>query len=129
MNKFIAERARSLGSRGPMNHLFVSTCEAIKALALKGWSGRRIARELAVNRETVARYLGPSKPGHSAPRLRGHRHGLSTRTSHSAPRLPLWSPQSLRGSTDRVWGVGWLFKIGMGRRNKLVRFPTHRRFP
>ena len=45
-----------------MNHLCVSTCEAIKALALKGWSGRRIARELAVNRETVARYLGPSKP-------------------------------------------------------------------
>jgi hypothetical protein len=29
-----------------MNHLCVSTCEAIKALALKGWSGRRIAREL-----------------------------------------------------------------------------------
>jgi transposase len=45
-----------------MNHLCVSICEAIKALALKGWSGRRIARELAVNRETVARYLGPSKP-------------------------------------------------------------------
>jgi hypothetical protein len=44
-----------------MNHLCMSTCEAIKAVALKGWSGRRIARELAVNRETVARYLGPSK--------------------------------------------------------------------
>ena len=40
----------------------MSTCEAIKALALKGWSGRRIARELAVNRETVARYLVLSKP-------------------------------------------------------------------
>jgi hypothetical protein len=40
----------------------MSTCEAIKSLALKGWSGRRIARELAVNRETVARYLGSSKP-------------------------------------------------------------------
>ena len=45
-----------------MNHLCMSTCEAIKALALKGWSGRRIARELAVNRETVARYLVLSKP-------------------------------------------------------------------
>ena len=45
-----------------MNHLCMSTCEAIKALVLKGWSGRRIAREPAVNRETVARYLGPSKP-------------------------------------------------------------------
>ncbi len=50
-----------------MNHLCVSTCEAIKALALKGWSGRRIARELAVNRETVARYLGPSKPASPTP--------------------------------------------------------------
>ena len=45
-----------------MNHLCMSTCEAIKAVAFKGWSGRRIARELAVNRETMARYLGPSKP-------------------------------------------------------------------
>ncbi len=40
----------------------MSTCEAIKVLALKGWSGRRIAQELAVNRETVARYLRPSNP-------------------------------------------------------------------
>jgi len=44
-----------------MNHLCVSTCEAIKAWALKGWSGRRIARELGMNRETVARHLGLSK--------------------------------------------------------------------
>ncbi len=43
-----------------MNHLCVSTCEAIKALALKGWSGRRIALELAVNRETVARHRLPA---------------------------------------------------------------------
>ena len=59
VNKFIAERARLLGSWGRMNHLCVSSCEAIKALALKGWSGRRIIRELAVNRETVADTWGP----------------------------------------------------------------------
>ena len=41
------------------------------------------------------------KPGHSPPRVRGHRHGLSTKTSHSDRRLPLWSPQSLRGSLGR----------------------------
>ena len=40
----------------------MSTCEAIKAMAHKGGSGRRIAQELAVNRDAVARYLGPSKP-------------------------------------------------------------------
>jgi len=45
-----------------MKHLCVSTCEAIKTLALKGWSGRRIARELAGNWETFDRYMGPSKP-------------------------------------------------------------------
>lgn len=45
-----------------MNHLCVSTCEAIKALALRGWSRRRIARELDLNRETVGRHLGPAKP-------------------------------------------------------------------
>ena len=59
-----------------MNHLFVSTCEAIKALALKGWSGRRIARELAVNRETFARCLGPSKPAIPPPGSRSGRRSL-----------------------------------------------------
>ena len=45
-----------------MNHLCVSNCEAIKTLALKGWSRRRIARELGLDRETVGRHLGPAKP-------------------------------------------------------------------
>lgn len=45
-----------------MNHLCVSTCEAIKTLAAKGWSRRRIARELDLDRETVGRHLGPAKP-------------------------------------------------------------------
>ena len=76
VNKFIAERARLLGSLGRMIHLCVSTCEAIKALALKGWSGRRIARELAVNRETVARYLGPSKPAIPTPGSHSGRRSL-----------------------------------------------------
>jgi transposase len=45
-----------------MNHLGVNTCEAIKTLAEKGWSRRRIARELGIHRETVTRYLGRAKP-------------------------------------------------------------------
>ena len=45
-----------------MNHLCVSNSEAIKTLALKGWSRRRIARELGLDRETVGRHLGPAKP-------------------------------------------------------------------
>ena len=54
----------------------MSTCKAIKALALKGWYGRRIARELAVNRETVARYLGPSKPAIPPPGSHSGRRSL-----------------------------------------------------
>lgn len=79
-----------------MSHLCVSTCEAIKTLAPRGWSGRRITRELAVNQETVARYTGPSKPAipspGSAPWLRGHRHGLSAKTRHSLSELQLVEP-------------------------------------
>ncbi len=45
-----------------MNHLCVSTCDAIKTLAAKRWSRRRIARELDLDRETVRRHLGPAKP-------------------------------------------------------------------
>ena len=40
-----------------MNHLIVSLQHSISTLAARGWSGRRIARELDINRETVARYL------------------------------------------------------------------------
>ena len=54
----------------------MSTCKAIKALALKGWSGRRIARELAANRETVARYLGSSNPAISPLGSRSGRRSL-----------------------------------------------------
>lgn len=41
-----------------MNHLCVSTCGAIKVLALKRWPRRRIARKMGIDRETVWRQLG-----------------------------------------------------------------------
>ena len=40
-----------------MNQLKVSTQQSIIALIARGWSQRRIARELGLNRETVARYV------------------------------------------------------------------------
>jgi len=40
-----------------MNRLIVSLQHSINTLAARGWSGRRIARELDINRETVARHL------------------------------------------------------------------------
>src|SRR4051794_597021 len=40
-----------------MNELKVNLQYSIVALSAKGWSRRRIARELGINRETVSRYL------------------------------------------------------------------------
>ncbi|HEV3345171.1 MAG TPA: IS21 family transposase [Pirellulales bacterium] len=39
------------------NHLKMADVQCILTLHSRGWSGRRIARELGVNRETVGRYL------------------------------------------------------------------------
>jgi len=40
-----------------MNELNVSLQHSILTLAAHGWSHRRIARELDINRETVGKYL------------------------------------------------------------------------
>ncbi len=40
-----------------VNQLKVANVLSIKALHAQGWSRRRIARELGINRETVARHL------------------------------------------------------------------------
>src|SRR5262249_13336195 len=44
------------------NVLKVSLQVTIKSLADRGWSQRRIAGELGIDRETVRRYIGLSKP-------------------------------------------------------------------
>jgi transposase len=43
-----------------MNQLNVSLQHSITTLAAKGWSARKIARELGMHRETVGRYLPPA---------------------------------------------------------------------
>ena len=52
-----------------MNELNVSLQHSILTLAAHGWSRRRIARELDINRETVGKYLelARSKPAISTP--------------------------------------------------------------
>ena len=53
------------------NQLKMATVETIWTLKARGWSQRRIAKELGINRETVARYLNSqppdSKPATNAP--------------------------------------------------------------
>jgi transcriptional regulator with XRE-family HTH domain len=44
------------------NRLKMALVEAILTLHRRGWSGRRIARELGVDRATVARYLHQAQP-------------------------------------------------------------------
>jgi transposase len=45
-----------------MNQLNVNLKQSIQLLSARGWSRRRIARELGVHRDTVARYVAPAKP-------------------------------------------------------------------
>ena len=45
-----------------MNRLTVSFQQSIITLHARGWSARRIARELGLHRETVGRELKRSKP-------------------------------------------------------------------
>ena len=45
-----------------MNRIEVSLQQAIQALHARGWSQRRIARELNIDRGTVAEHVRPSKP-------------------------------------------------------------------
>ena len=51
------------------NLLKMAISETIRTLHRRGWSQRRIAAELGINRETVARYLRqadePSKPANA----------------------------------------------------------------
>ena len=52
-----------------MNQLKVHRLEEIITLKVQGWSARRIARELNVDRETVGKYLrnGAAKPATPTP--------------------------------------------------------------
>ena len=54
-----------------MNQLNVSLQHSIVTLSAQGWSARKVARELGLNRETVGRYLrlaaNAAKPAISPP--------------------------------------------------------------
>ncbi len=49
------------------NRLKMAMIQSILTLHLQGWSARRIARELQVNRETVSRYVRAGADGNSKP--------------------------------------------------------------
>ena len=49
------------------NRLKMAKVHSIRTLHARGWSGRRIARELGIHRETVGRYISLAEPGRSKP--------------------------------------------------------------
>lgn len=57
------------------NQLKMATVHSILTLRERGWLRRRIARELGVHRETVARYVrlaeAEAKPAQPTPRVGG----------------------------------------------------------
>src|SRR5258708_6856856 len=87
------------------NLLKMAISETIRTLHLRGWSQRRIAAELGVNRETVARHLRqadpPSKPANAPLGSEGDDSAskpanapLGSEADHGAPQLTLATPRS-----------------------------------
>jgi transposase len=72
------------------NRLKMALIETIQSLAQRGWSQRRIARELKVDRETVAKHL---RDGHQPPRPANAPLGSPAEGDPSQPAsAPLGSP-------------------------------------
>ena len=107
-----------------MNELNVNLQHSILTLAGNGWSNRRIARELGINRETVGKYLllARPKPAISTPGsepdpnskpaipISGSEPSLGFKTSHFDRRVSRRSPESLPAAFDlrlkRRWRWG-----------------------
>lgn len=88
-----------------MNNLNVSLQQSISRLAASGWSNRRIARELRLNRETVGKYL----------RLERSKPAISTLGSEAeATAKPAISTL---GSTDSAESKPAISTVGCGRQS------------
>ena len=77
------------------NQLKMATVQFILELHAQGWSGRRIARELGVDRETVSRYVAGSNPA-NAP---------ITRAGESALSNPANAPIRVAGRSQQLCGL------------------------
>jgi transposase len=85
--------------KGAMNQLNVSLKHSIVTLGERGWSARRIARELGVNRETVGKYLRTVE-GKPAISTSGNPAVLEAKPAISTRRCG--RPSSCRGWEDRI---------------------------
>jgi hypothetical protein len=83
-----------------MNELNVNLQHSILTLAGNGWSNRRIARELDINRETMGKYLllGRPKPAISTP--------SSEPDPNSKPAIPIPGSESSPDSKPSISTAG-----------------------
>lgn len=81
------------------NRLKMATIEAIRGLLEQGWSQRRVARELGIDRETVARYVRPGEPEASKPAI-----STAGRPSQCSPYRGVVESKLEAGlSAQRIW--------------------------
>ena len=93
------------------NVLKVSLQTTIYSLADRGWSQRRIASELGINRETVGRYLRLAKP---AIPTTGAEKGVS-----AEPAIPITGKQAGEDESKPAISIAG---IGGGRRSRCEAF-------
>lgn len=110
-----------------MNQLNVSLQHSISTLAAKGWSARKIARELGVHRETVGRYLQSVAPAAKPANVpTGSKAG---RASQGAPLAAVIEHDLLAGlSAQRIYQglvAGHAFTGGYDAEKRLVRQLAH----
>jgi transposase len=97
------------------NLLKMAISESIRTLHRRGWSQRRIADELGINRETVARHLRPAEPtsrpanaptgsdgDQSAPKPANA--PIGSEVGHEAPELTLATPAPQPRGSGRASG-------------------------
>jgi len=85
------------------NRLKMATVQSVLLLHAQGWSGRRIARELHVNRETVSRYVRqPAQVGEPGPDVSNPANAPMEPTRVSALSNPASAPISGPGSGPGV---------------------------
>jgi transposase len=79
------------------NQLKMANIQAIQSLHAQGWSQRAIARQLGINRETVARYVRPPGGGSNPAKMHaGPGASLEDPTQLSEPASPLPPARAIR---------------------------------
>lgn len=104
-----------------MYQLKVNQQQSIIARRQQGWSGRRIARELGLDRGTAAKYLAPEpkptanpQPGSEATDPAKPARTRLGRVRVDAPELPFWRMESAPGQKLQAdFGLGgWVIEQG-----------------